>query len=300
MTAPTFVISPENLAQLSGASVRDFSGGDPLTPLTPLSRLFDDRADLPCRVENTLDPNGSIALYVPVASSPDGVRVVALFGLNLPANHAVTVLLYTDSGLGTLTAFTTATTTVDPEDSNRGQLVVTYAEPIACGFAVVVIPYPTTTGWPEYWDIGELWIGRGYKPERGITFETEPGLDDASDQLVSVGQQIYAAARTPARVLSLSFPALTEVELFGSPGSSALNLWDIYRQRGRSRPVVVAAIGDDAAGGPLQEILGTARSYYVQRLSFLAMMTTNLRQRPVARDRTSRLWSGALSFRERL
>jgi hypothetical protein len=240
-------------------------------------------------------------LYLPVDGAGEGVRVVGLFGLNLPAGYAVSVLLYTDSGLSTLTAFTVATTTVDPGDAGRGQLVVTYKEPIACGFAVIVLPPATgVTGWSGVFDVGEVWIGRGFKPERGVRFEADVGLDDTSEQLVSVGQQIYTSPRTPVRSFRLEFPGLSEVELFGAPGSDALSLWDIYRARGKSEPVVVAAIGDEAQGGEFQEILGTSRSYYVQRLSFLGFMAADLRQRPVTRDRAARVWSGSMVFRERL
>jgi hypothetical protein len=245
----------------------------------------------------------ALQLQADLDDTGDGVRVMALFGTNLPVGTEVVFLLYPAPSLGGgAIAFISAQVSTSPGSSNESQCLVTLSEPVVA--QSVAISIFASAGSPppvEYYDVGELWCGRGFVPERGIRFDTEVGITDTTEQLVSVGQQVYATERRPARAYALDFPALTEEELFGSPTATGLNLWDIYRERGKRLPVVAAMLGSAVeANGGTQVTVPAARDYLVQRLSALTMMTGDLRKRPVTRDRVSRMWSGSLTFRERL
>ena len=285
MATPTFWLSHDN--ECARANLTSGSTG-PTIPVTG-SDIVDDQKSTIFRFEFTTG-----ARYVEASWLASGilgkVGAVALLKTNLVPGDVVRFTIRGEGPLFDILYQEDVELTNDPALGFDADFVYVLPQDVeASTVRATIIPGDSPIS--EVYDIGEFWAGPCFRPEHGISYEVTPVLADPSEISYSRGQQAIANTRARFRALNLQFPALKESEVFGTYGSTAVNLWDIFQRNGRTRKVLTGLVGDG-------DTFTDERSYLVNRTALFGLMDADLQPQPFDASAGERLYSLSMAVRE--
>ncbi len=140
--------------------------------------------------------------------SVQSIDTVAVMGVTLPANGTARVRASTTNVSATAALVYDGPVIAAAVDPAFGMLVVAMPAPVSARYVRIDLTHPSTA----YVEAGRLFIGARYQ----FTFNYGPGWTygyaDPSERSKSLGGQTVIRTRTPYRVASLSFEAVTEAE----------------------------------------------------------------------------------------
>jgi hypothetical protein len=131
-------------------------------------------------------------------------------------------------------------------------------------WTVIIVDTTNTAG---YVQIGRLWMGQSWQPQRSFAWNATLGWEARSIEEQSLGGVLYFDQRPSARIFDLQMNAMTNVDGFGN----ALDMQRIVRNDGE---IVVIPDSDDIQRGFKRNILGRLRKMDPIKQVSLGLHTT--------------------------